>query len=254
MLRNSLAAGLLACAALTPVAMAQDNKPAAQTKSNIQFIQDLRGQQFRGSDLMGQNVYNQQDETIGAIGDVLLDRNGQASGVVIDVGGFLGIGASEVAVPFNALRFEPMNDRTASATSGASGNAGSGGEQGRSAAAGSGDTSQGAPPTSGVSGPGRMEAGNQPGQANTQSGDVTASSNTQTGSAAQSAAQGQGGSADQNSGSAEASSGSSLNARIVLNTSREELENAPKFEQDEAQNQEGSSGGAGGASGGAPAK
>jgi hypothetical protein len=43
------------------------------------------------------------DQNIGEINDVLFDSGGMVKGVVVGVGGFLGIGEKDVAVPFRAL-------------------------------------------------------------------------------------------------------------------------------------------------------
>jgi sporulation protein YlmC with PRC-barrel domain len=51
-----------------------------------------------------QNVYDPSDNKIGEVNDVLIDRNGKAAALIIGVGGFLGIGEKDVAVPFNAVR------------------------------------------------------------------------------------------------------------------------------------------------------
>lgn len=123
MLKHSLAAGLLACAALTPVAFAQDaqksQKEESAAQDSIRFIRSIEGEQFRSTSLVGKTVYNLQDENIGAISDLILDSKGRVAGVIVGVGGFLGMGQSEVAVPMNALKFEP--DDKPSAASGATG-------------------------------------------------------------------------------------------------------------------------------------
>ena len=51
-----------------------------------------------------QNVYDPGDNKIGEIMDVLLDRDGKATALIIGVGGFLGMGEKDVAVPFNAVQ------------------------------------------------------------------------------------------------------------------------------------------------------
>jgi sporulation protein YlmC with PRC-barrel domain len=51
-----------------------------------------------------QSVYDQGDNKIGEIMDVLVSRSGQVDGLVIGVGGFLGAGEKDVLVPFNAVR------------------------------------------------------------------------------------------------------------------------------------------------------
>ena len=51
-----------------------------------------------------QNVYDPADNKIGEIMDVLVDREGKATALIVGVGGFLGAGEKDVAVPFNAVR------------------------------------------------------------------------------------------------------------------------------------------------------
>jgi sporulation protein YlmC with PRC-barrel domain len=51
-----------------------------------------------------QNVYDPSDNKIGEIMDVLVDREGKATALIVGVGGFLGMGEKDVAVPFNAVR------------------------------------------------------------------------------------------------------------------------------------------------------
>jgi PRC-barrel domain protein len=49
-----------------------------------------------------QNVYDPADNKIGEIMDVLVDRDGKVTALVVGVGGFLGMGEKDVAVPFNS--------------------------------------------------------------------------------------------------------------------------------------------------------
>jgi len=51
-----------------------------------------------------QNVYDPGDNKIGEIMDVLVDREGKATALIVGVGGFLGMGEKDVAVPFSAVR------------------------------------------------------------------------------------------------------------------------------------------------------
>jgi len=64
---------------------------------------------IRGDDLKGTTVYGANDAKIGEIGDVVLTPDNKPDAVVVDVGGFLGIGAKEVAVGMNKLKF--MTDK-----------------------------------------------------------------------------------------------------------------------------------------------
>jgi sporulation protein YlmC with PRC-barrel domain len=57
-----------------------------------------------------QNVYDSNDNKIGEIEDVLVDRSGKATGLIIGVGGFLGVGEKDVAVPFNAVQVTNKNN------------------------------------------------------------------------------------------------------------------------------------------------
>ena len=56
------------------------------------------------TDYYKQNVYDKSDNSVGEISDVLLDKDGRVTAVIVSVGGFLGLGAKYVSVPFNVLR------------------------------------------------------------------------------------------------------------------------------------------------------
>lgn len=55
--------------------------------------------------LHGASVYGPDDQRIGAIGDLVLSADGKVRSAIVDVGGFLGIGAKPVAIPFDELHF-----------------------------------------------------------------------------------------------------------------------------------------------------
>ena len=54
---------------------------------------------WRASKLIGASVYNDKDEPIGKIEDMIVSPDGKVSVAVIEVGGFLGIGKRRVAIP-----------------------------------------------------------------------------------------------------------------------------------------------------------
>jgi PRC-barrel domain len=60
---------------------------------------------WRASNLIGSSIRNAANEPIGDINDLLIGANGEVSAVVVGVGGFLGIGEKNVALPFNELSF-----------------------------------------------------------------------------------------------------------------------------------------------------
>jgi len=75
--------------------------------------------QMLGSDLRGTRVYGANNENIGDISDTLIDRNGQVVAVIVGVGGFLGIGQKDVAVPFQALEIVADNQTVGVGATGA---------------------------------------------------------------------------------------------------------------------------------------
>lgn len=72
--------------------------------------------QWRASKLIGLNVYNDQNEKLGDINEILLDQSGKATGVVIGVGGFLGMGQREIFVTMDKLKFVNEPVRTTATT------------------------------------------------------------------------------------------------------------------------------------------
>ena len=57
-----------------------------------------------------QNVYDPSDSKIGEIMDVLVDREGKIGVLIVGVGGFVGVGEKDVAVPFNAVQFKTKDN------------------------------------------------------------------------------------------------------------------------------------------------
>ena len=53
--------------------------------------------EVRADALIGMNVYNANGDKVGQVRDILFNENGQATGVVLSVGGVLGLGASRSA-------------------------------------------------------------------------------------------------------------------------------------------------------------
>ena len=142
MLKKYMTAGLLGSAMLASAAFAQSpattTAPAAApvTASDSSFNGN-----WRTSKVVGLSVYNDSNESLGSINDLLTDKSGNIKAVVIGVGGFLGVGEQLVAVPFDKIKFstEPVVTNTAAA-SGGSGMSGT-----KSTAAGAGTTTGSAP-------------------------------------------------------------------------------------------------------------
>jgi hypothetical protein len=73
------------------------------------FVDAQAGGQMLSSDLIGTDVVTANDEKLGDISDILFEKDGKAVAAVIDVGGFLGIGAKAVAVSFDSLTMAPTD-------------------------------------------------------------------------------------------------------------------------------------------------
>ena len=112
MLAKYMTAGLIGSALLATVAFAQSPTattdrasmaPAAASDSSFQG-------NWRASKVVGLSVYNDNNESLGSINDLLTDKSGNIKAVVIGVGGFLGVGEHLVAIPFEKIKFvnEPV--------------------------------------------------------------------------------------------------------------------------------------------------
>jgi sporulation protein YlmC with PRC-barrel domain len=84
-----------------------DTAQASMSSNSKYFTAD---HQVRVSKVVGASVYNDQNQSIGSIDDVLMrDDNHKNDMVVLSVGGFLGMGSKLVSVPFDQLKIE--NDK-----------------------------------------------------------------------------------------------------------------------------------------------
>jgi sporulation protein YlmC with PRC-barrel domain len=102
--------------AQTPSATTTDSAGAAPAASSVS-TSSFQGD-WRASKLAGLSVYNDKNESVGSINDLLMDKSGNIKAVVIGVGGFLGVGEHLVAVPFEKVKFvsEPVAYTGAAAT------------------------------------------------------------------------------------------------------------------------------------------
>ena len=63
------------------------------------------------TDYYKQNVYDPSDKKIGEIKDVLISSDGKIAAFIVEVGGFIGAGAKDVAVPFTDVKGAKKNDK-----------------------------------------------------------------------------------------------------------------------------------------------
>jgi sporulation protein YlmC with PRC-barrel domain len=111
-----LTAALLTTAVFIGAASAQtatENKAAMAESAKMH-----KEGEWRASKLVGLDVYNEANEKIGDINDVILDKSGKVENVVLGVGGFLGMGEHYVSVAYDKLKWTnepPRDDREHSA-------------------------------------------------------------------------------------------------------------------------------------------
>ena len=108
MLAKYITAALAGTALLATVASAQSptaTSDRANTTSTALSESQLQGSTWRGSKVIGLGVYNDKNESVGSINDLLMDKSGNIKAVVLGVGGFLGVGEHLVAVPFDKIKF-----------------------------------------------------------------------------------------------------------------------------------------------------
>jgi sporulation protein YlmC with PRC-barrel domain len=89
---------------MTPSATA--NSPTGSTT----VLQQIPSNATTVTNFYKQNVYDPSDTKVGEISDVLLDRDGKVTAMIVSVGGFLGVGQKDVAVPFDAVHATKKNN------------------------------------------------------------------------------------------------------------------------------------------------
>jgi sporulation protein YlmC with PRC-barrel domain len=88
-----------------PPATTSPASPSGPSTTSGQFMTEQSANQWRASKLVGVEVFGADNRRIGDINEVLLNKDGMAAAVVIGVGGFLGMGEKNVAVPFKSLEW-----------------------------------------------------------------------------------------------------------------------------------------------------
>jgi len=100
MFAKSVMAGVAGSLLLASAAFAE---PPTLQESQLQNT-------WRAAKVVGLNVYNDKNENVGSINELLMEKNGTIKAAVLSVGGFLGMGSRYVAVPFDKIKFseEPV--------------------------------------------------------------------------------------------------------------------------------------------------
>jgi len=78
--------------------VATNNNSVEVTTGSVPPSQDMAA-----TSLIGTTVYGSDDSNIGEVGDIVFDKKGDINAIIVDVGGFLGIGEKPVALSFDQL-------------------------------------------------------------------------------------------------------------------------------------------------------
>ena len=87
-----------------PLLLAAATILAVSTAHAASMMKSVPASSKTVSDWYKQDVYDPSNSSIGKIDDVLVSESGQINALVIGVGGFLGVGEKDVAVPFSAVK------------------------------------------------------------------------------------------------------------------------------------------------------
>jgi sporulation protein YlmC with PRC-barrel domain len=99
----ALTAGLL----IATAAIAQQPAPSGKAE----MLSTPPKDSVTVTDWYKQSVYDPSDTKIGEIMDVLVSPDGRMTALIVGVGGFLGAGEKDVAVPFNAVKHTMKNQK-----------------------------------------------------------------------------------------------------------------------------------------------
>lgn len=98
----------------TTVAGAQSPAPAVAPRTDtapaVRIMTNMPADTQTVTRWYKQNVYDPSDNKIGEIMDVLVDHEGKVAVLIVGVGGFVGVGEKDVAVPFNSVQFKAKDN------------------------------------------------------------------------------------------------------------------------------------------------
>jgi hypothetical protein len=87
-------------------AIAPNTSTSIAATSSTTYLSEGQPGDWRASKLVGVHIYGPDDKSIGEVADVIISSDGSIKAIIISVGGFLGIGSKNVALPFNAIKWE----------------------------------------------------------------------------------------------------------------------------------------------------
>jgi hypothetical protein len=94
-----------------PPMQKSETMPAPGATGSRQFVTTQSTDQWLATKFKGTDVIGSNNEKIGDVTDLLIDRNGRVVAYIVGVGGFLGIGQKDVALAPAAFQLQPATDR-----------------------------------------------------------------------------------------------------------------------------------------------
>jgi sporulation protein YlmC with PRC-barrel domain len=90
----------------TPAAKSESYSPPAaksEDAGKMNFVSSQKPDQWLASKFKGTDVLGSDGQSIGDVSDILFDKSGKVEAFIVSVGGFLGVGAKEVALAPNSF-------------------------------------------------------------------------------------------------------------------------------------------------------
>jgi sporulation protein YlmC with PRC-barrel domain len=85
--------------------------PVMAAQSSNHFLTQVPSDGISISDYYNQSVYDNRDNKIGDVKDLVVEKGGKINAAILGVGGFLGVGEKNVAVPFDELKLQDKNGK-----------------------------------------------------------------------------------------------------------------------------------------------
>ena len=95
---------------MTPPAAATSDQAKPNGAGDAKFVMSQKPEQYLASKFKGTDVIGTDGKKVGDVSDILFDKAGKIEAYVVSVGGFLGMGAKEVAIAPTSFTVEPGTD------------------------------------------------------------------------------------------------------------------------------------------------
>ena len=109
-MKRTFIASVAVAAFLAPLpAQAQSDTDA---KAGVKFLEQQQAEETLASRMMGLTVQSPSGEELGDVNDLVIGPDGNISGAVIGVGGFLGIAEKNIAVSYDSIEMQTSDGNT----------------------------------------------------------------------------------------------------------------------------------------------